>query len=233
MIPDHLAEFGQSVVAQPLMISNFYFWRQSGYFETAAEFQPLLHTWSLAVEEQFYLFFPILMLFFMKRGRAFTIGMIIAFIVGSFIWSVIGTHQYPSFAFFLIPSRIWELDLGVMLALLPSLSRLSKPLSECLGWIGLALIAVGVFGFDINTPFPGWTAAIPCLGAVLIILSNSSDLNGVGKLLSLKPMVFIGKISYSLYLWHWPVIVFLKYVLIVEITLAHSLAALASSFLLA
>jgi len=232
-VPKNFEELGQSIIAQPLLVSNFYFWRQSGYFETAAEFQPLLHTWSLAVEEQFYLFFPPIMLLLLKGGRKVATTGIIAFIFGSFVWSVYGSYRYPSPTFFLIPARIWELDIGVLLALLPKARKSWPGLNEILGWLGLVLIFWSVFFFSINTRFPGAAALPPCLGAALIIYANSGKMTSVGKLLSWPGFVFTGKISYSLYLWHWPLIVFIKYLVLTDLPDFYLPLALVASFVLA
>ncbi len=233
MVPQHFAELGQSIIAQPLLIANFYYWKQSGYFETAAEFQPLLHTWSLAVEEQFYLFFPLVMIFFLRWGMATVRAAVLAFIAGSLAWSIYGSARYPDVSFFLIPSRIWELDLGVMLALLPKRQASWPRLDNLLGWTGIAAIAYSVFFYDVNTIFPGYAAVLPCLGAALLIFSNSHSPNTSGRLLGTKPLVFVGKISYSLYLWHWPVIVFLKYTFVSEVTSVHLAGSLVLSFVIA
>lgn len=232
-VPKNFAELGQSIIAQPLLVSNFYFWKQSGYFETAAEFQPLLHTWSLAVEEQFYLFFPPIMLLLLKGGRKIALIGIITFILGSFVWSIYGTFHYPSPTFYLIPARIWELDIGVLLALLPAAKRALPKLDEVLGWSGIALILYSVFFYSINTRFPGVAAIPPCLGAALVIYAGSNRLTSVGKLLSWKGFVFTGKISYSLYLWHWPLIVFIKYTILTELPSYCLPLALMASFFLA
>ncbi len=233
MVPEHFKSFGQSLIAQPLLISNFYFWRQTGYFETASEFQPLLHTWSLAVEEQFYLVFPPLILFLTRRGKGFAFKGLLALSIVSLAWSIYGTRYYPSFSFFLIASRIWELALGVLLALLPAAKSKSPLRNEILAWVGLSMILLAVFSFSINTPFPGSAALIPCLGTALVIYGNSNNTTNCGKLLSLKPLLFIGKISYPLYLWHWPVIVFLKYVFVIDLTPMQMTGALGFSVVLA
>ena len=160
MVPEHFAEFGQSVVAQGLLISNVYFWRQSGYFETASEFQPLLHTWSLAVEEQFYLAFPFLLLLVFKRGRRLALITITLLSGASLILSGYAAHHDPPAAFFLPHYRIWELGLGAILALMPRTVRLPRVASETIGLVGLALILFPIFSYTANTPFPGW-AALP------------------------------------------------------------------------
>ncbi len=233
MVPQHFAELGQSIVAQPLLVANFYFWKQSGYFETASEFQPLLHTWSLALEEQFYLLFPLAMIFFLRKGMAKVWAAMVVLMVASLAWSIYGSFHFPDFSFFLIPSRIWELILGVMLALLPKRQTAKPWLDNLLGWSGLAAIVYAIFFFDVNTVFPGYAAVLPCLGAALLIFSNSPSPNSTGLLLGTKPLVFIGKISYSLYLWHWPAIVFLKYTFISEVSSFHLVGALVFSFVIA
>ncbi len=233
MVPEHFAEFGQSVVAQGLLISNVYFWRQSGYFETASEFQPLLHTWSLAVEEQFYLAFPFLLLLVFKRGRRLALITITLLSGASLILSGYAAHHDPPAAFFLPHYRIWELGLGAILALMPRTVRLPRVASETIGLVGLALILFPIFSYTANTPFPGWAALPPCAGTALIILSNAHRLNLTGRLLALPPAVFIGKISYSLYLWHWPALVFLNYTVVTGATALQTAMVLVASFVLA
>ena len=211
MIPDHLEELGKSIMAQPALVANVYFWQESGYFETAAEYQPLLQTWSLAVEEQFYLFFPLVMILLFKLGRRGAFIGVLSLIAASLAWSIIGTKAYPSLAFYLLPSRIWELDLGVILALLQIKRERPRWVNETLSWGGIACILVAVFTFDLNTPFPGYTALLPCLGAAFVIFGNAQGATSSVAFLGWGPIRFIGLISYSLYLWHWPLIVFARY----------------------
>ncbi len=233
MVPGHFEDLGKSVAAQPLLVANFLFWRESGYFDTASEFQPLLHTWSLAVEEQFYLFFPVVMMLVLKGGERCARLVVIAFIAISLAWCLYATPRFPSASFYLIPSRIWELDIGVLLALLSPRRRARPGLDDVLGWLGLGLILFAVFTYSVNTPFPGWAALLPCLGTALLIYSNAPSANSTGRLLSLQPVVFIGKISYSLYLWHWPAIVLTKYLLVSHATPLHLAGALLLSAVLA
>ncbi len=233
LVPGHFADFGQSVIAQPLLCANFYFWRQTGYFEVASEFQPLLHTWSLAVEEQFYLLFPPIFLLLMRWGRRSAMVGVLVFIAGSLGWSIYGTIHYPTFSFFLIPSRIWELDIGVLLVLLPKRKLFRPIIDEVITWLGMILILGAVFLFDTNTSFPGWTALAPCIGTAFVIYGNSVRLTSVGKVLKRKAPVFVGKISYSLYLIHWPMIVFLKYAMIRELPSSWLAGSLVVSFFLA
>lgn len=233
LVPPHLAQFGESLIAQPLLWANFHFYGESGYFETASEFQPLLHTWSLAVEEQFYVLLPLVLVPILRGARRFLVPVIVGSILISFVIALWFSRQDPSLAFFLLPARIWELDLGVLLALLQSRGfRISRGRSTFAAG-GLLLIFLSYSIFDGNTAFPGPWAILPCLGTASFLLANTNGLTGSGKILSSPPLVWIGKISYPLYLWHWPVLVYFRYLHISEPP-AHLLAlALGLSFLLA
>lgn len=215
-IPPHLEAFGESLLYQPILAANIYFWNQTGYFETASEFQPLLHTWSLAVEEQFYILLPLVLLPLIRLGRRAVRLALIAFIIISLGVSVYFSVRFPSFAFFMLPARIWELDMGVMLALISAKGFRFRRANEFGSVLGVLLILSAYFLFDLNTPFPGYAALLPCLGAALIIFTNGGGLCRTGRVLSHPFAVGVGKISYPLYLWHWPVIVFLKYLWIEE-----------------
>ncbi len=230
-LPSDYKNLGQQVAAQSIFVSNILFKTQAGYFDTENAVKPLLHTWSLAVEEQFYLFFPIC--FFLcwkyrqeKTFKYFTIFSIISFVAASFI-----VRNSPSSAFYLLPFRAWELLAGCLLALNPvNIEGLKK---EILGWLGLACIAVGIFFYTDHTLFPGATALLPCLGAAAIIVSNNNRLNNVGKMLALRGPVFVGLVSYSLYLWHWPILAFVRYSGLIELTASVALICLTGAFVLA
>ena len=214
MMPDALDELARSAVAQQLMVSNVFFWNSTGYFDGASELKPLLHTWSLAVEEQFYLFYPFLLLLFTKRnappGRTLPIALGVL-MVASFGLSAWGVTAHPDGTFFLLPARMWEMLLGAMLVFLPAPTRMAGPLREALSWGGIAAIAWPSFFYDGATPFPGPAALAPCLGAALIIYSNLGQPTRLGRMLSHRSAVFVGLLSYSLYLWHWPVLAFCHY----------------------
>jgi len=214
-LPEDLTMVGKAVFAQAALLSNLFFYRQSlaggGYFATTAETKTLLHTWSLAVEEQFYLVFPLLLAFLFRFGKP-SLSRVLAIIgVMSLLLSVFGIHFFPSATFYLLPTRAWELLLGALLALRKEPFITDKRARESIGWLGVCLIVFAVFSYNSDTPFPGVAAVPPCAGTALVILSSMPTRSVVGRILSLKPVVFIGLISYSFYLWHWPVLVMSKY----------------------
>jgi peptidoglycan/LPS O-acetylase OafA/YrhL len=213
LLPSEMVDFSKSLAAAGYFSSNFFFWRGSGYFDTASTLRPLLHTWSLAVEEQFYIFMPIAMYLgyrFLKSRWGVLFWPVAA---ASFILSVAVGGTAPAASFFLLPTRAWELLLGALLILTPP-PPISNRFNQIGAAIGLALIAYSVFFFNETTPFPGLNALYPCLGAALLIYFNTEQATIVGSALSLGPMVQVGRISYSLYLVHWPIIVMSRYYLI-------------------
>jgi peptidoglycan/LPS O-acetylase OafA/YrhL len=218
--------FGQSSAAAGFSFSNIYFYKHSDYFGFGSSLLPLLHTWSLGVEEQFYIMIP--PTFFLGRR---TLGLrwstiILPMMTASFVFCVWQTTASPNAAFYLPLSRAWEFLLGSMLAtaLVPTLSRSQ---AEIAGWVGLLLIGAGMFGFTPNTPFPGVAAVVPCLGAALLIHAGESGLTSAGRLLSFDAMTWVGLISYSVYLWHWPIIVFSAVALGGKLTAVETMGVLA------
>ncbi|KOC87452.1 hypothetical protein NG42_20435 [Winslowiella iniecta] len=208
LLPEEYEFLPKEIIGTLLFISNIVSWRKSGYFSTDSEERPLLHTWSLGVEEQFYIFAPIILfIILIKFKRSPGPFLIFAFIC-SFLLSVFLTSIKPTAAFYLLPTRAWELIAGSLLALniFPKIEK--GYIKESISLIGLICILYSVFSFGSGTVFPGYAAALPVFGSMCIIYAAERTLTG--KLLSLKPVVFIGLISYSLYLWHWPLIVFFK-----------------------
>lgn len=208
--PRGVVDLGQSAIATALFSSNILFFLEAGYFDTAAEMKPLLHTWSLAIEEQYYIIFPLFLIFIKKflRGKYFLWIAVIA--VLSLCCSVVLTEKNSSAAFYLIPSRAWELFIGSILAVKKMPAFRNKYVIEIVSIIGFILICYSVFNFNSNTKFPGIVAVLPTLGTALIIYAGSAKKTIISAILSARPVVFVGLISYSLYLWHWPVIVFSK-----------------------
>jgi peptidoglycan/LPS O-acetylase OafA/YrhL len=206
LLPAELVAYSKSMLAATASASNFYFWRHSGYFDAPTSY-PLLHTWSLAVEEQFYILFPIFLIlvrkFFPSRLRL----SIIVLFCASLVASVIIVSQNRQTAFYMPYTRAWELLLGTILSLemFPHLDR--AWLRNLATLAGIGLIGFSIFFYTERTLFPGLTALAPCLGSALIIGAGEGGSSLVAKVLSWRPIVFIGLISYSLYLWHWPIIV--------------------------
>lgn len=223
LFPTDNIDFFESLIAVPAFGSNFLFVSEANYFDTAVELKPLLHTWSLAVEEQFYIFFPLIMLLFFKLlGKNRILPFIaLAFIV-SFILAEWASIRHPTHNFFLLPTRGWELGVGSILGILITdqnsfFLRLKKQpkINEIVSIIGLTLILLGFFVIDNNTPFPSSWALFPVIGtAIIIAFTDKNTL--AGRILSSKPFIFIGLISYSAYLWHHPLIAFAKHLSFTE-----------------
>jgi peptidoglycan/LPS O-acetylase OafA/YrhL len=207
-LPAEFVDFGKSLLAATFSVSNIFFLHQSGYFDAPAAMKPLLHTWSLAVEEQFYLFLPLFLMgirkFFPNKQRL----LILLAAAASFLVSAIGAFRNHDATFYLAHTRAWELLLGTMVTI-DLFPRISGALQRNIASLaGLILILIAGLKFNTTTPFPGLAALLPCVGAALIIAAGKSGASLVGQGLSLRPIAFIGTISYSLYLWHWPLIVF-------------------------
>jgi peptidoglycan/LPS O-acetylase OafA/YrhL len=238
MLPADYLRLGQSAVWQVLFAANIFFWRQTGYFAPNAEEQPLLHTWSLAVEEQFYLVVPValgyLLTFQRFRGRLFLLSVFAAITVVSLSWSAYGVVRYPSAAFYLLPTRAWELALGSLVSLLPRCERGRwKICGDVAAAAGLASILFSFFAFSSDTPFPGLAALVPCLGTAAFIWGTAVGAASLRAAMSLVFVVFVGKISYSLYLWHWPFFAFATYLAWDPLSLPTRLLLVAGSFIVA
>jgi peptidoglycan/LPS O-acetylase OafA/YrhL len=235
-VPKDFIAFGKSMIAVTFFAGNEFFRRTgglSGYFDRTAESQALLHTWSLSVEEQFYLFFPtgLLLLARWGKGRLTRYLFIVAAI--SFLFSIWAIRHRPLIAFYSLIPRAWELLLGALLAMKVAPALKGRVSREIAGLMGLGLIACAVFLFSQETTFPGWRALLPCVGALLIIYASENGPSSVGTALSFRPLVFIGVISYSLYLWHWPIIVFGRYFSAGDLSGVETAAAIVLSFLMA
>ncbi|MDH5434144.1 MAG: acyltransferase [Gammaproteobacteria bacterium] len=214
--PKSVIDLGQSAISTALFVSNLLFYSEAGYFDTAAELKPLLHTWSLAIEEQYYIFFPWLLILIAKVDTRHYLRWILSLTLLSLIASIFLTESNPSGAFYWLHTRAWELFVGSLLAINAIPAPKSKTIREINSIIGLAMILYSIFAFTGDTAFPGYAAILPVLGTALIIHAGSGGQSVVYRLLSIKPMVFVGLISYSLYLWHWPVIVYTKVITIHE-----------------
>lgn len=219
LLPHDLKDFSQSLVAVATFSSNILFWRESGYFDTAAELKPLLHTWSLAVEEQFYILFPLFLMAAWRFGKRAIVWTLVAAFVISLATAQWGAYNKPAATFYLLPTRAWELLIGSFAAFYLQKRSVTAPLwvSNALSAAGLIAVLYGVFAFDEATPFPSIYALAPTFGTVLIILFAVRG-TAVHAMLSLKAFVGVGLISYSLYLWHQPVFAFWRHYSVFEPT---------------
>lgn len=208
LLPEEYAQLGKHAAGGAAFAANLVFWAEEGYFDVAGELKPLLHLWSLGVEEQFYLIWPLLLAFAWKRGWVLAATLAVA--TASFAANLALTVQGGNDAFFLPVARFWELMLGALLAQKASLAeRLSPRGRDGVSALGAALLAAGFALIHDERAFPGWWALLPVVGTALLILAGPQAwLNR--RVLALRPMVFVGLISYPLYLWHWPLLSFAR-----------------------
>lgn len=208
LFPLDYAQAAKSSIAAIFSVSNIFFWSAIDYFSPAAEEMPLLHTWSLGVEEQYYLIFPILLFYLDKYFPEKRVAWILTALgLASLAFAEYASRAHPSFAFYWLPARFWELALGGLLAYLPYRDFAPK-ISHALSVSGLLMIVATYTFYDDKTPFPGVAALLPCVGAALIIISRDGFASQ--KILGHASLNLIGRMSYSLYLWHWPVLAFYR-----------------------
>lgn len=207
MFPGQMVEFSRSAIAVSVFLSNVYFWTRSGYFAEDSELMPLLHTWSLAVEEQFYIFFPIFLLLFWRLGRHRLLGLIIGITIVSFALAEWSSHRFASANFYLPHTRAWELMAGAICAFI--IRERGVRNNGLLAWAGMLAILYSIVAFSEHTPFPGVYAIFPVVGTALVILFAGGE-NTLARVLSVKVVVGIGLVSYSAYLWHQPLFAFAR-----------------------
>jgi len=193
-LPSQFASMGVSMVAAALFSSNIYFWKTSDYFADASEMLPLLHTWSLSVEEQFYIFFPVLLILIAKWRQNTRLRVLLGIMFASAIVSVYGVTHRPVAAFFLAPTRAWELLLGSLLAFGYVPVRFAQAWREPLAIAGLMGIAVPVVLYTEQTGFPGLAALPPCIGTAILLQTGAGKGTMVSRLMSLRPVVWFGLI---------------------------------------
>lgn len=207
MLPSDMELFAHSLIAVSLFVSNFLYWQESDYFAGNAEENPMLHTWSLAVEEQYYLFFPVFLFFAWRFGRQRVFWLIVVFSAISLALAEYAWRHHPSANFYLAPTRLWELFAGSIAAFL--VRQHGVRANNLWSLAGLVMVAVAIFLYDKNTPFPSIYTLVPVLGVFLLVLYSGPG-TYTTRLLSNRLFVGIGLISYSAYLWHQPVLAFLR-----------------------
>ena len=208
LLPIHYEMLSKEALAAALFVPNFLFWSEAGYFDTKAILKPLLHLWSLGIEEQFYLVWPLTLLF-VARQRILTIRILIIVTIFSFALSVYMTPKNAASAFYLPQFRVWELSLGALIACIGPLPASATTRSRA-SVLGLAGIALAMVFFKPDSRFPGYIAALPTLATAAVIWSGR-DAVAARYFLSSNAVVYIGLISYPLYLWHWPLLSLARY----------------------
>ena len=210
MLPRELEDNARSALAMTFSVSNIYFWRTSGYFATPAYSIPLLHTWSLAIEEQFYIFLPLFILLVRRLWPSRLRLLLAGTALISFLLSARGAYVSEEATFYLLHTRGWELLMGTLLVVTPT-PWIETPLRRSLAaGAGVLLILIPAMTYWEWMAFPGIAALPPCLGAALVIAAGRGGESLAARMLAWRPLAFIGLISYSLYLWHWPILVFLN-----------------------
>jgi hypothetical protein len=234
LMPSYMKDFSKSLVAISAIASNILFLLESNYFDTASELKPLLHTWTLAVEAQFYFLFPLLLLIMWRFANKLTVVSLVVITVLSFALAQWGAYNRPEATFFLLPSRGWEIAIGVLIAFYleqyPKL-QIKSCFQEIGGLIGLTLILYAIFTYSKKIPFPSVYTLAPTLGtALILIFATPSTL--VGRLLSTRVFVGVGLVSYSAYLWHYTIFVFVR-VIFGKIKVIDYILLIALTFLIA
>lgn len=209
LLPYEFREFGKQLIAATVYLSNVFFWREAGYFDAASEEKPLLHTWSLSVEEQFYILLPLILIVLFRWAPRLRLGLLWVIALASLEACLFMTPRDSISTFYLLHYRAWEFLAGVLLAIHMALGwRPMAPLA--MSAMGLAMILFSLVGTDASAGFPGWQAMIPVFGTLLVLAGGTQD-HVLTRWLSRPLPVGIGLISYSLYLWHWPVFVVSHY----------------------
>jgi peptidoglycan/LPS O-acetylase OafA/YrhL len=227
LVPQELAQLGRSSAAAALFVSNNYFFLQRGYFTADAATTPLLHTWSLGVEEQFYILYPIFLLVLHRLRLNFLVGISVA-AAASLALSAVTIWNSPTATFYLLPPRFWELLIGGVIALSPDCPTKVRGLVAATGL--LACVSAMIL-FNASTLFPGPAAILPCAGAAAFIWASAAT--RVARVMGVSPLRFVGKISYSLYLWHWPILVFGRMLTGGDLGPATRVACVGATFLIA
>lgn len=208
LFPPQLLDLSKQVLASQFYVANIYYWQSINYFGLTAHDVFLLHTWSLAVEEQFYLIYPACLWLVHRYLKKYFWAALILGLLVSFVLNIVFVDLKPEATFYLLPTRAWQLLIGALVPPVAAAWRRNKSSDELIALLGIGLIAVSVTCYRSNYPIPGFYALLPTLGSACLLLSGHSRVTTISRALSWRPIVYTGKISYSLYLVHWPVNVF-------------------------
>lgn len=233
--PYDMKYFSKSLTYVSIFLSNTIFYKQSGYFDAAAELKPLLHTWSLGIEEQYYLFFPLLLIVILRYVKKYIVLALVIIFISSLVYAQYMVQLKPKAAFFLLQYRVWELMAGSIVAILVIKNRYridGYPFNNTLSFIGFFMLFFSIFFYDKSTPFPSFYTLVPVIGATLVIVFGIKGTK-VAQILSLKPFVGIGLVSFSAYLWHQPIFAFYRHKSFLEPTLIEMLFLIAVVLILA
>ena len=231
--PVDLKAFGRTLAATALFFSNLELYRTTDYFAVTTELNPLVHTWSLAVEEQYYIVFPVVLALFYRRWPRALFPVLAVVGVASLMLSVWLLNRDAPLAFYSAFSRTFELMTGSLLAATSGRFLLTRAVREVMAAAGVATILSACLFMSAKTPFPGLAALPPCVGAALLIAAGQEGLTWTGKLVAIKPLRWFGALSFSLYLWHWPVLVFTRHLVLGEPQHWHVVLAVAVAIVLA
>lgn len=228
------SNLGRNIIAAALYVSNYVFaWWQNDYQNLGATPSPIIHFWSLAVEEQFYLLWPLLILLAARNGRHSRVFKLLALVtLSSFALSLFATSRFPIWSFYALPTRAWELGIGALVVFARDLPLELRRL-RWISWLGLIAIFVAAFAFNENTLFPGRAALLPILGAASLLFLVTDLPAALSWIFNLRFIQWIGDISYPLYLWHWPALVLPIFVFNAPLSIPQRLGSIALTFVLA
>ncbi|WP_413287810.1 acyltransferase family protein [Bdellovibrio sp. HCB337] len=229
LVADEFANFGKQLFSSALFSTNFVLFSESGYFDRSSDLKPLLHIWSLSIEEQFYIFWPFL-IYFLGKNKKVLIYSLLGITIVSLGLNLGLTKNHQAFSFYLLPTRLWELAIGGLLIFVKP-AEVQGRIRSVLSLAGFGLILFSFYILNQNKQFPGWWVLLPVLGTCLVIIAGESSI--VNKMISDKRIVYIGLISYPLYLWHWPLISYAHIVTSGSVGLTTKIVLLIASLILA